>query len=314
MRTRWAWLAVAGIATMAASAQAQDPGPVVIQREVHVGMGDVLYERAPVTMEFVGAEMSFSDKAVKGAPYSADAVTETNQTLADGNRITRKSTATVYRDSAGRTRREETMAAIGPWAAAADAPKIIFIQDPVTNVSYHLDPQTHVAHKLPMGKNALFLGQGGGPGPSTKFFTTRVPPPGTSEAASATGAAAVMTSQSAKVAKPDMKTESLGKQTMEGMEVEGTRSTVTIPPGAMGNELPMSTVSERWYSTELQTVVMSKRSDPRFGETVYRLTNVQRSEQPSTLFEVPADYTIKENDLPALHQKMQAIKQADEGK
>ncbi|HYP02228.1 MAG TPA: hypothetical protein VER76_18700, partial [Pyrinomonadaceae bacterium] len=50
----------------------------------------------------------------------------------------------------------------------------------------------------------------------------------------------------------------------------------------------------RWYSPELQTVVMTRHSDPRFGETSYRLTNINRGEPARTLFEVPSDYTVKE--------------------
>jgi len=318
MKTRLVWLALAGVAALAVGAQAQEPGPVVIHREVHAvggAAGDVVYQPGPVTMDFIGAEMSFSDKPVKGAPYSADAVTETNQTLADGNRITHKSTASVYRDGAGRTRREETMPAIGPWAAGGDAPKMIFIQDPVAQVSYHLDPQAHVAHKLPMGKNTFFFSHTGaaGGGEKTMTFTRAVPPPPGAEAgAVAAGAVMAMAAPGTKAVKPDVKSESLGKQTMEGVEVEGTRSTVTIPAGAIGNELPMSTVSERWYSAELQTVVMSKRSDPRFGETVYRLTNIQRSEPPATLFEVPSDYTVTENEMPPLNKKVLISKPVDE--
>src|SRR5579863_8642300 len=129
MTTRWVWTGLAGMA-MAVGAQVQDAGPVVIHKEVVRAIGgasgDAMNQLGPVTMDFLGAEMSFSDKPVKGAPYAAEAVTETNQTLADGNRITRKSAASVYRDSAGRTRREETMAVIGPWAAGSDAPKMIF--------------------------------------------------------------------------------------------------------------------------------------------------------------------------------------------
>ena len=120
MRTRLVWAAFACMAAMAASANAQDTGPVVIHREVRAVAGepaDVMYHPEPIGMEFLGAEMSFGDKPVKGAPYAAEAVTETTQTLADGNRITRKSSANVYRDSAGRTRREETISALGPWAA-----------------------------------------------------------------------------------------------------------------------------------------------------------------------------------------------------
>jgi TonB family protein len=87
--------------------------------------------------------------------------------------------------------------------------------------------------------------------------------------------------------------ESLGKQSVEGVEAEGTRETITIPAGEIGNERAIEIVNERWYSTELQTVIKTRHSDPRFGETIYRLTNINRGEQPKTLFEVPGDYIVK---------------------
>ncbi len=89
--------------------------------------------------------------------------------------------------------------------------------------------------------------------------------------------------------------EQLGKQNIEGVEAEGTRTTVTIPAGDIGNERPIEIVSERWYSPELQLVVMTRHSDPRFGETTYKLTNINRTEPAKSLFEVPSDYTIKES-------------------
>ena len=87
--------------------------------------------------------------------------------------------------------------------------------------------------------------------------------------------------------------EELGKQIIEGVEADGTRTTVTIPAGEIGNERPIEIVSERWYSPELQMVIMTKHSDPRSGETTYRLTNISRTEPAKSLFEVPADYTLK---------------------
>ena len=88
----------------------------------------------------------------------------------------------------------------------------------------------------------------------------------------------------------ETKTESLGKQLIEGVEAEGTRMTVTIPAGKIGNDRPLEIISERWESPELQVVVLSKHIDPFAGETTYRLTNLKRAEQPAALFEVPADY------------------------
>jgi hypothetical protein len=90
------------------------------------------------------------------------------------------------------------------------------------------------------------------------------------------------------------KKESLGKQIIEGVEAEGTRFTTTIPAGEIGNEQTIESFFESWFSPELQTVIMSKQSDPRTGENTYRLTNINRAEQPRSLFEVPADYAIQD--------------------
>ena len=78
---------------------------------------------------------------------------------------------------------------------------------------------------------------------------------------------------------------------MEGVAVEGTRTTLTIPAGQIGNEQPINIVSERWFSPDLKVLVMSRQSDPRFGETTYRLTNLTRAEPSPQLFEIPADFT-----------------------
>src|SRR5262249_29941945 len=95
----------------------------------------------------------------------------------------------------------------------------------------------------------------------------------------------------------EVSTESLGKQMIEGVEAEGQRVTVTIQAGKIGNERPIVTVNERWYSPELQTVVLSKNSDPRIGETTYKLINIDRSEPNPALFQVPSDYTVEEGPV-----------------
>jgi hypothetical protein len=284
---------------------------------------------------FIGSEMGFSSdgKVVKGAPYSGQAVTETTQTLGDGNRIVNRSTASVYRDKEGRTRREQTITAIGPLAG--QMPEAIFISDPVAGVSYILEPNSHIARKMtPMrfefklntdggkpirdGKREILTGPpeagtfqvgvaggspgpvgvaGGGPGPVT--IAGGGPGPITI-AGGSPGPGITMELQNFQV--NNGKEESLGKQTIEGIEAEGVRTTITIPAGEIGNEGPIEIISERWYSPELQTVVMTRHSDPRFGETVYRLTNISRTEPNASLFQVPADYKI--TDAPPLPAPM----------
>ena len=88
---------------------------------------------------------------------------------------------------------------------------------------------------------------------------------------------------------------SLGQQTIEGVSATGTRTTTEIPAGAIGNEQPIKIVSEQWFSPELQVLVLTKHSDPRTGETTYRLTGVVRAEQARSLFDLPPDYTLQES-------------------
>ena len=235
-------------------------------------------------------DAGFDGKIVKGVPYQAEAVTEIVQTLADGNRIVRKTTSAVFRDSDGRTRREQALGAIGPLVASGGTPPTAFIHDPVAGVSYVLEAETHVARRMPMpaappgGRPAR--DDGDEPDKPGDFFFTiavpgpdgRMPPPG----------------RAVRKALPKPETEALGHQTVEGIDTEGTRSTTTIPAGDIGNERELKIVSERWYSAELQAVVLSKRTDPRLGETTYRLTGISRNEPDHALFEVPAGFTVKD--------------------
>lgn len=241
------------------------------------------------------------NKVVKGAPYSAQAITETDQTLADGNEIHRQTTANVYRDSKGRTRREETLGDFGPWSTAQTNPKqIIWINDPVAGVRYMLDPDRQTAVKFPAEKTltgpASKEDLKSGPGQdSGQVFISGPPPEGAAGKEfffATTNGDEGMNAEFVGRDEPGA-TESLGTQTMEGVKVTGTRTTFTIPAGQIGNDLPIKIVTERWSSPALQTVVMSKRSDPRVGVTTYRLTNISLTEPSPDLFQVPSDYTVK---------------------
>jgi hypothetical protein len=202
----------------------------------------------------------FSDgRVVKGAPYSATVIIETVQTLSDGTKITHKRTETIYRDGEGRTRREFNFDRVGPFSVEGEPSHMVFIDDVVAGGRVALDLNRRTARKLP---------RFGGPPPPFR--------PPTSPVAT------------------EDKTESLGKQMIEGIEAEGTRITVTIPAGKIGNDRPIDIISERWDSTELQVVVLSKHQDPRIGETTYRLTNINRSEPARSIFEIPPDYTVEE--------------------
>ena len=248
--------------------------------------GNVMFQSAgPVgTVAFSSFEKG-SAAPVKGAPYSATINNESVQTLADGNRIVQTNTGTVLRDSQGRTRQDAALPAIGNLSAAS-APHLVFIQDPVAGTSYTLNLTDKTAWKNPTPP------VGGGPGTSigtgTFFIHTEggmppLPPPPPMLA---------QTKHLATDEQLEANTESLGSQTMEGVAVTGVRTTRIVPAGQVGNDRPISIVTEVWTSTDLKTIVSSKRNDPRMGEQTFRLTNIVRAEPDPTLFAVPADFKI----------------------
>lgn len=251
-------------ATILAAAYAQ-PGPHGRGPAGPVGPGPRL----------IGAEAGMPRRVVKNAPFSAEIVTETTQALADGNRIKRTNTVKVYRDSEGRTRREQSLRnlnGLGAGAGSSGPAQVAFINDPVAGTSYALDLANRTATKSGWhGRDGTGAspdaapGNGAGPRPGMRARDSQ-----------------------------NVRTESLGKQNIEGVVAEGTRTTLTIPAGEIGNEQAMQVVDETWYSAELQTAVLRKHSDPRSGETVTRYMNITRADPPRTLFEPPADFKVSE--------------------
>jgi hypothetical protein len=267
------------------------------------------------------AGVSTFGKPVQGAPYSATITNESTQTLVDGNRIVQKSSGTTARDSQGRTRQDAALPSIGNLSAA-NPPELVFIQDPVAQVSYTLNVNEKTAQKMPALAPPSHAGVPAG------AFTTAVAAP--SGAAAGTDAK-IMASEAfvadvgieasgPEIAAPppmtlqrairladkaDAKSEDLGSQMIEGVLASGIRTTRTIPAGQIGNDKPISIVVEVWTSPELKTVVYSKRSDPRIGEQTFRLTNINRAEPDPTLFTVPADYKIVDGPKPIIYRSMQ---------
>jgi hypothetical protein len=241
------------------------------------------------------------EKSTKGAPYSADTIVQSTQTLADGNHINRKTTGRVYRDGEGRTRREEeqTLTVKGPNGPISGLKTTISIVDPVGGFSYSLDPEHKIAWRTPMGAAPGALGgnlaemqkklemeralrekqaRAGGPGEP--------------------GGVVVMRGRGYAMA-PDAPLE---HKTIEGLAVEGRKTTTTIPAGEVGNELPITITSEEWSSPELHVLVLTRHNDPRTGESAYRLTNIVRAEPDRSLFMVPGDYEVKETGVRKLEE------------
>ena len=223
-----------------------------------------------------GAEVEhpFGEKAVKGAPFSAQVIFENTQTLANGVRVAHKMTGTLYRDSEGRTRQE---------LPREGAPEIVLINDRVAGVLYHLHMFQHTASKVNISNQQL-----------NRELEERHRQRENQEREQMEKTRGVAIKREGREIEPERRVESLGVQTFEGVQAEVTRFTLTVPAGVEGNDQPFEIVSERWYSPELQIVVMGKRSDPRMGEMVYRLANINRSEPARALFEAPSDFTVTE--------------------
>lgn len=259
------------------------------------------------------AKIAVEARTISNAPYSAEAVTESTQVLADGNRIARKTTTRIYRDSEGRTRREQ----VGDNGVVES----VSIVDPVAHLSYVLQPESRTAYRdfallaaPAMIRSKMEAVQAVGeklsaedrakldlekqrrqaPGHEGVVVYPDGPPP-PPPPAPAPGVRARVGVE--RIPAGQTVREDLGRQNVEGVAATGSRSTMTIPAGAIGNLQPIKVVSEQWFAPDLQVLVMTKHSDPRTGETTYRLQSIVRAEPDRSLFTVPPDYTLKESRI-----------------
>jgi len=217
-------------------------------------------EMAP-NARFIAAELRFGDKLIKGQPFSADIVIEDTRRLYDGSTVTKQSRGVTYRDGEGRTRREQPLEMVGGIGIVGTDNKpqtLVFINDFATKSQIFLDLNNKIARKGMIG---------GGEPPRE---------PGQPE---------------------DAKTESLGTKVIEGVNTEGTRVTFEIPAGQLGNDRPIQVVTERWFSPELQVLVMSRHLDPIAGEHVFKLVNIKRSEPSADLFTIPTGFKIEDRKM-----------------
>lgn len=296
-------------------------------------MTAVAQQEAAREMRVYSETIASSNKTLKGAPFSAEAVSESVQVLADGNRIVRRSTTKMHRDSEGRYRSEGSPAAGG--VAGFYIGGSTTISDPVSGFRYVLFDHDKSARKSPI---AVALGAPG----SNYTFVTKAAQAEVAAAGAAKQAAPIATvngvivqssdpaRHAAGIAKMETEaalkskltttvvttsspgehpmivhsggtlttatsteSESLGTRDFHGVSAEGTRSVTKIAAGAIGNEREIEVVYEKWYSKDLQMIVYSKHSDPRYGDQTYSLTSLSRAEPDSSLFAIPADYKIK---------------------
>ena len=220
-------------------------------------LGQTPGERARVFQVFGAAggaralDEGFNNRVVRGKPFSATEERRSLQILQNGTRIENNQTNRLFRDSEGRTRVEEM-----------NGTAIIF--DAVTNRRVELNPAARTAlsvsnYQLTVNR---WFGQLAAPNTpaTTQGFTAET-------------------------------TENLGAQMVNGVPAQGVRTTMTIPKGQIGNDREIKVVTERWVSNDLQMLIKSSNSDPRFGETSYQLNGIVEREPDASLFQIPAGYT-----------------------
>jgi hypothetical protein len=271
--------------------------------------GNAVYFQSagPVTTVGVGMVGKGQFAPVQGAPYSATITNESIQTLGDGTKITQNMSGNVARDSQGRTRQDAPLPVIGNMAAA-DAPHLVFIQDPVALAAYTLNLTDKTAQKMPAPPmpppNANMPGAaGGGEGKVIMQMSGSMPSGGLPPGPPPDGIMVQRTFMASDQGK--VTTEDLGSQTMEGVQVTGVRTTRTITTGEIGNDRPITIVTEVWTSPDLKAIVYSKRSDPRMGEQTFQLTNIVRTEPDGSLFAVPPDFKIVEGPQRVMYRTNQ---------
>jgi len=239
-------LAIVTLVIVALVAAAQEPGPPPPPGPGHM-------------MDMHGPGEIGEGKTVTGIPLTAQIVITHENTLADGNHISRTSQTTLYRDAQGRTRREMTVDA-GTPATASVKHTIVMINDPVAGKRYMLDPSNKTARELRAPHGPGDHGKGPGREAMKEMLSKNV------------------------------QRDQLGNKTISGYEASGEKVTRTIAAGEIGNEKPIEVVTERWFSSDLQLPVLIVHTDPLMGTASTKVTSVTRGEPDASLFQVPADY------------------------
>ncbi len=214
---------------------------------------------------FIGSSMVDT----RNHPFSADTIDETDQLLADGNHIHHELHGKFFRDSEGRTRTETEFILSG-----RDPMVHVIIFDPTEKLFISLDPQHKRATVSHFGSIA--------PSNAGKIIQNQSPK---SETAG-TNARLQLSFKS--------QSEDLGTKEIDGFTVTGKRFTRTTPSGADGNDKPLVSTNEIWISSDLKAEIMTRIESPQSGQHVHRLVNIQQGDPDPLLFQVPADYTVKE--------------------
>ena len=194
---------------------------------------------------------------VPNAPFTAKVQIVSQERLPDGSVRIRKTVNHIARQSSGRiyNERRELLA---PGIEAE--PRLIsaHIYDPDTRLSTYLNPRTHIAQDIVLKRP-----------PSAP--ANAIPQPITRK-------------------DPLFKEEELGEQPLGPVTLRGIRRSRTVPAAASGTGKDVLIVDEYWYSPDLSIYMIIKHNDPRTGEQIVAVSEVERGEPDASQFLVPATY------------------------
>jgi aminopeptidase N len=208
-----------------------------------------------------------SHEPVLNAPYSAKRRFIEEKKLADGTISRSESGGSEARDSQGRTYSagERQWTYFDGRKSILKSEMLYRIDDPVANTETRWNSTSRIVKVIHWSQN-----------PSTQ----------------------VASAVEAFLSPPVDAVEKLGAKTIGGLVAEGSRSSYTVSPGQDHNDQPIMVVHETWSSPELKIVILETNDDPRSGKTRNELADIVRGEPDVTQYRPPADYVVRELQMP----------------
>jgi hypothetical protein len=294
MRVQKMWMLVSIVGLVFISGVARSDRHIVSNMSVTGAQGKPIVVNQPLKsqkLRFTDTDgLEFERTVVRGLPFSAILVTEVTQTNSNSVAVSQRSVCVIYRDRQGRTRRDRMSSdAAETEDLAKQLPLVTTINDPVSSYSYVLENRANIAHRSAF--NGESEGNSNSPRSETQLSTSSHKATEMLAMPANSDIAQKLSAETKGVSSEAIR-EPLGQREIEGFIAEGTRISMTISASAKGNDDPLVSTIERWYSPDLRAVLLVERSDPRFGKIVSRLSRIQRNEPASSLFIVPSGFKV----------------------
>jgi hypothetical protein len=196
---------------------------------------------------------------VPNAPFTAVVEILSHENLPDGSVNTHTTTAHIARSSSGRIYNERRQ--LVPTSFRGEPPLLsAHIYDPSSRLNVFYNPFERIARESVL------------PRPPTA-------PPNTVPSRTPAN-------------NPYFKQEEIGTQPLGGLTLNGIRKSHTIPAAMSGTGKDIVIVDEYWYSPDLSVYMIIKHNDPRTGEQIVAVTDVDRHEPNASIFTIPPTYKI----------------------